>query len=253
MIIKTENEKGVLREAGKRLAVVLNDVISIVKSGMMESELDQYALSLIEKWGDKPAFLNYKPNNTRKPYPATLCVSINNNVVHGIPKDYKIKDGDMVSLDLGLIHKGIIVDIAKTIIVGDGSDEEKRLIKVTKDALIKGIEASLAGGHIGDIGYAIETFVSDTGFSVVAELGGHGVGCRVHEEPFIPNIGKKGTGPEIVEGMVLALEPIISAGSPKIKTLHDGYTIQTKDGSKTAHFEHTILVNKDGPEIITII
>ena len=251
-VFKDHNDIALLREAGKRLAVVLNTVIGSIKVGVTGEELNKQAYELIVAGGDVPAFLNYTIEGEKNPYPATLCVSVNNGVVHCIPSSLKkLKEGDIVGLDIGLIHKGIVVDMAKTVAVGEISDEEKRLLEVTQGALTAGINAIRVGGHIGDIGHAIESHVKGTGFSIVPELGGHGVGRKVHEEPFIANFGKVGTGPEIEEGMVLALEPILNQGASGVRFLSDGYTVETSDGSKSAHFEHTIAIVKNGCEVLT--
>ncbi|MEX0933907.1 MAG: type I methionyl aminopeptidase [Candidatus Paceibacterota bacterium] len=250
-ILEKIEEREILREAGRRLALILEDTIAHVRVGVTPRFLDEYAYKRIVEGGDIPAFLNYTPEGAVSPFPASLCVSVNDEVVHGIPGDTPLKESDIVSLDLGLIHKALVVDMARTIAVGRISSEEEKLISITKEALKKGIEASCVGGHIGDIGSAVEKAVAPSGFRVVSELGGHGVGRRVHEEPFVPNVGTTGTGEEIVEGMVLALEPIVTIGSPEIILHKDGYTIKTKSGSRSAHFEDTILITKEGVEIIT--
>lgn len=250
-IILTEKEKNIARDSGRRLSAVLYKVINIVAPGISPRELDKYAESLIRKGGDEPAFLDYKPSGARIPYPASLCVSVNNEVVHGIPKKRPIKAGDIVSLDIGLKHKGFITDMARTISVGDIGKEAQKLIDVTREALARGVKSSRVGAHIGDIGYAIFSFVKKNGFSVVKELGGHGVGHNVHEEPHIPNFGARGAGVELKEGMVLALEPIVNEGSGGVMLDKDGYTFKTKDGKLSAHFEDTILITVDGPEILT--
>lgn len=253
MVIIKKQEKQTLKEAGRRLASVLDKIISKVIVGATEKELDEYAYGLITGGGDSPAFLHYRPAGAGLPYPATLCVSVNDTVVHGIPKDYRIQEGDIVSLDIGLEHNGIIVDMAKTVPVGRIDAEARKLLQATEGALYRGIAAIRPGGRIGDIGSAISSFVKISGFTIVRELGGHGVGKKVHEEPFIPNFGKNGTGPLIKEGMVLAVEPIVNEGSGDIVEMPDGYTLKTKDGKRSAHFEHTILVTPEGGEIITKI
>ena len=201
----------------------------------------------------RSCFLGYTPEGAPRPYPATLCVSINDEIVHGIPNesDKVLKEGDIVGLDLGLSHDGIIVDSAITVPVGKVSDESVRLMRATKDALDAGIAAAKSGAHIGDISHAIQQEIEQSGFRVVRELGGHAVGDKVHEEPFIPNYGRKGEGELLTEGMVLALEPISAAGKAAVVVAPDGYTYRTKDGSRSAHFEHTILIEKDGARIIT--
>ncbi|MBI2409803.1 type I methionyl aminopeptidase [Candidatus Kaiserbacteria bacterium] len=253
MTIASLEQKAALIEGGKRLAAILSQVASRVAPGVNTEELDDLAEKLIRDGGDLPAFLGYTPEGASRPYPATLCVSVNDEIVHGIPNESskKLEEGDIAGLDLGLTHAGVIVDAAVTVQVGAVSDESKRLIRATENALAAGIAAAKAGNHMGDISHAIQREIEAAGFSVVKELGGHGVGARVHEEPFIANYGRTGTGPLLKEGMVLALEPISSAGKGAVVLSPDGYTFRTKDGSRSAHFEHTILLEKDGARIIT--
>ena len=253
MTIRDDKQKETLIEAGKRLAVILQAVGKKAIAGVTAEELDTAAELLIREGGDTPSFLGYTPEGAKRPYPATLCVSVNDEIVHGIPNEEPkiLKQGDIVGLDLGLTHDGIIVDAAITVAVGTVSEESWRLMRATEDALAAGIEAAKAGNHVGDISQAIQEVIEDAGFTVVKALGGHGVGDVVHEEPFIPNYGKKGEGVWLFEGMVLALEPIASAGKGGVILAPDGYTYRTKDGSRSAHFEHTILLEKDGARIIT--
>lgn len=253
MIITTPKQKKDLIEAGKRLARVLEACAKAVKPGVSAEALDDLAERLIRDGGDTPAFLGYTPEGAGRKYPATLCVSINEEVVHGIPNEGKkiLKNGDIVSLDLGLIHEGIIVDAATTVAVGKPSKQDAKLMRATEEALAAGIAAAKPGGHVGDISHAIEQVLKKAGVAVVKALGGHGVGERVHEEPFVANFGKAGEGPELVEGMVLALEPIASAGKGAIVLRPDGYTYATRDGSRASHHEHTILIEKAGARIIT--
>jgi methionyl aminopeptidase len=254
MIITNDIERANLIEGGRRLAGVLTALRTHVAPGVTAEELDDLAERIIIDAGDEPCFLGYTPEGGSRPYPATLCVSINDEVVHGIPNESVkvLKEGDIVSLDLGLRHNGIIVDSAITVPVGTISEEMKKLLQVTEEALSAGIEASLPGNRVGDISYAIAEVIERGGFKVIKELGGHGVGDLVHEEPFIPNYGKKGDGELLVEGMVLALEPIASAGKAGVMITSDGYTFRTKDGSRSAHFEHTILLEKGGARIVTV-
>lgn len=253
MIITNDTERENLIEGGKRLAAVLEALRAKVAPGVTTEELDDLAESMIRDGDDEPCFLGYTPDGAGRAYPATLCVSINDEVVHGIPNESlkTLKEGDIVGLDLGLRHGGIVVDAAITVPVGKVNDETKKLLHVTEEALAAGIAAASPGNHVGDIGYAIQKEIEVAGFSVVKELGGHGVGDRVHEEPFIPNFGKPGRGELLEEGMVLALEPISSAGKAAVILASDGYTYRTKDGSRSAHFEHTILLEKSGARIIT--
>ncbi|MBI2025206.1 type I methionyl aminopeptidase [Candidatus Kaiserbacteria bacterium] len=253
MIVKNDTERANLIEGGKRLAVVLTALRTKVAPGVTAQELDDLAEKMIRDGGDEPCFLGYTTEGANRPYPATLCVSINDEVVHGIPNESVkvLKDGDIVGLDLGLTHNGVIVDAAITVPVGEVDEITKKLLMATERALVAGIAQAKPGNHTGDISHAIQEEIEGAGFSVVRELGGHGVGERVHEEPFIPNFGRAGTGPELVEGMVLALEPISAAGRARVNLASDGYTYRTKDGSRSAHFEHTILLENGGARIIT--
>jgi len=254
MIISSDIERENLIEGGKRLAKVLAALRAKVAPGVTTEELDDLAEQLIRDGGDEPCFLGYTPEGAQRPYPATLCVSINDEVVHGIPNESVkiLKEGDIVGLDLGLTHNGIIVDAAITVPVGSIDEETKKLLHATEAALTSGIAAAQIGKHIGDISGAIQKVIEGAGFKVVKELGGHGVGDLVHEDPFIPNFGREGEGELLKEGMVLALEPISSAGKAAVILAPDGYTFRTKDGSRSAHFEHTILLEKDGARIITL-
>jgi len=255
VIIRNDIERANLIEGGKRLAAVLVALREKVAPGVTTEELDDLAEEMIRNGGDEPCFLGYTPEGAGRPYPATLCVSINDEVVHGIPNESVkvLKEGDIVGLDLGLRHDGIVVDAAITAPVGTVNEETKKLLRATEDALTAGIGAATSGKHVGDISSAIQKVIEDAGFSVVKELGGHGVGDLVHEEPFIPNFGRPGQGELLEEGMVLALEPISSMGRATVILAPDGYTFRTKDGSRSAHFEHTILIEKEGARIITTL
>lgn len=254
MLIKNEDDIKRLREGGKRLAIIMKKLVAEVKPGMSTEEIDMLATRLIEDGGDEPALLRYLPHGSERPYPATICISVNDEVVHGIPNESPriFGEGDIVSLDLVLRHEALYVDMAVTVPVGRVDEKAKRLIEVTKKALQAGIRASRAGNTIGDIGHAIEQSVLPSGFSVVKELGGHAVGHAVHEYPYIPNYGKSGKGMTLKPGMVLALEPIVNEGSPDLYLADDGYTYKTQDGSHSAHFEHSILITEDDPEILTV-
>ncbi len=253
--IKTEKDIAILREGGKRLARILAAVAEAAKPGVSTADLDALAHTLIAEGGDESAFLGYRPKGASRKYPASLCVSINDEVVHGIPNENPrtLKNGDVVSLDLGLIHEGLITDHAVTVGVGEVSAPAKQLLSVTKDALMVGIAAAEAGKTTGDIGFAIERFVHKSGsFGIVEELTGHGVGYGVHEDPFVPNYGRSGEGAPLRPGMVIAIEPMLTLGGKEIFVADDGYTIRTDDGSTAAHFEHTILITPKGPaEILT--
>ncbi|HEX8994364.1 MAG TPA: type I methionyl aminopeptidase, partial [Candidatus Paceibacterota bacterium] len=251
MIIRTQEERDGIRAAGKLLSEVLRDVVAHAKAGVIAKALDERAEELIRAGGAVPVFLNYRVEGIRTPYPATLCISINDGVVHGIPSDYVLKEGDIVSLDCGLSLNGFISDSATTIIIGKGSDEDERLLEATRKALHAGIAAARAGGTTGDIGAAVEAVAKQARFTVVRDLGGHGTGRQLHESPHIANFGAPGRGEKLVEGMVLALEPIFTTGGGAIKLDSDGWTYRTRDHSHAAHFEHTIIVGKNGSEIVT--
>jgi len=255
MIITNEKERATLIEAGKRLARVMAALKEKVTEGVTAEELDDLAEQMIRDGGDTPAFLGYTPEGALRPYPSALCVSVNDEVVHGIPNESQkvLKEGDIVGLDFGLIHEGVVVDAALTLPVGKIDAESKKLLRATEKALAAGIAAARIGNHMGDISNAIQKEIESAGFSVVKSLGGHGVGNKVHEEPFIANFGKAGTGRELKEGTVLALEPISAAGKAAVTIAPDGYTYRTKDGSRSAHFEHTILIEGDKARIITTL
>ncbi|MBI2582941.1 type I methionyl aminopeptidase, partial [Candidatus Azambacteria bacterium] len=203
--------------------------------------------------GGEPSFKGYTPYGYKKPYPAALCTSVNAVVVHGLPSDYQMKEGDIVGLDLGMIYNGLFTDMAVTVPVGEVSEEALRLIEVTQKALGVGIKEVKPGNHIGDIGAAIQEFVEAQGLNVVRDLVGHGVGKKVHEEPYVPNYGKRGEGPIIREGMVLALEPMVVAGDWELEIASDGYGYETKDKRLAAHFEHTVAAMGDSPEVVTMV
>jgi len=250
--IKTPEEIKILRDGGKILASILLKVADKAKLGVTTFELDEYAEFLIKEAGGGPAFKNYKTGDDKYPFPSTLCVSINDEVVHGIPaQDRILKEGDIISLDLGLKWRGLYTDAAITVGVGKISADAEKLLNVTKSALEKGIKVIKEKSAIGDIGFAIQSYVEASGFNVVKKLVGHGVGYAVHEEPEIPNFGKKRSGEILKEGMILAIEPMVCFGSADVVLDKNGWTWKTKDGFLAAHFEHTIAVTKKGCEILT--
>lgn len=255
IIIKTKEEIEILREGGKRLATILHKVKEMVKPGISTWELDKYAEKLIKDGGDYPAFLNYRPAGAKIAFPASLCVSVNDEVVHGIPsRDRILQEGDIVSLDLGLKHKGLFTDMALTVSVGVVGKGSQKLIEITKQALQVGIDTAYGGNTVGDIGYAVESFVraqKGNTYGIVEVLSGHGVGHAIHEDPYIPNFGKRGKGEKLVPGMVVAIEPMVNNGTKNVTIDEDGYTIRTADGKKSAHFEHTILITEGDAEILT--
>ena len=251
-IIKDQKEIESIIECGKRLASVLDIVAKSVKAGITTEELDRIARVEIEKLGDTPSFLGFTPEGIRNPYPAALCVSINEEVVHGIPSKKIIKEGDVVSVDLGLRHNKLFCDHAKTVVVGKASKEIHDLVKDTKKALELGIAQARIGNTTGDIGNAIETIAKNKNYGLVKILSGHGVGKKIHDDPYVPNYGKPGQGVKLVEGMVIAIEPMFTLGKGHVRALSDEYTYVTKDRSMSAHFEHTVLITKDGPKTLTI-
>lgn len=251
--IKTKEDIAILREGGKRHAQILRELATMVKPGISASELNDYANKLVVENGDKAAFLDYKPKGAKRAYPASLCVSINDEVVHGIPneEDKVLKEGDIVTLDLGLNHKGLFTDMAITVPVGNISSELEKLLRVTKEALMAGIRAAKGGKRIGDIGAMIQKFAIVNNYGIVEELAGHGVGYNVHEDPYVPNYGQAGKGELLKPGMVIAIEPMFNLGTKKVTLDDDGYTYRTVDGKPSAHFEHTVLITKGNAEILT--
>ena len=258
---KTEEEIAIMREGGKIHAKILREVARKVKAGVKASELNLYAERLIDEAGGTAAFLGYQPKGVKRPYPAALCVSINDEIVHGIPnaEPKVLKEGDIVGLDIGLKFgsnsspqtMAMITDAAITVPVGKVDERGMKLIRATEEALSVGIKAMRIGGHLGDIGAAIMKVAERNGFSIAEDLSGHGVGYSVHEEPFVPNEAKIGEGPELVPGLVIAIEPMFCEGGGTVKCLKDGYTYVTKDGLRAAHFEHTVAVTKKGIEVLT--
>ncbi len=250
IIIKTQKEIEHLHEAGVRVARVVRDTAVLLKPGITTRELDTFAEEMIRAMGDVPAFLNFTPEGAKKPYPATLCTSRNNEIVHGIPNDEPLRDGDIVSIDCGLRHNGVFVDHAVTVAVGNVSAEIQQLIDDTNIAMNLGIQQAMTGNTTGDIGYAIESFVNDR-YGIVRVMSGHGVGRYIHEEPYVPNYGLPGKGVRLVENMVIAIEPMLTLGTDNVIFKKDGYTVTTKDHSLSAHFEHTVWISPTGPKILT--
>jgi methionyl aminopeptidase len=251
MIVRTPEEREGITEAGRRLGAVLEILEREVRPGMTTAEIDARAEALIRETGDEPSFKGYMPEGADYPFPAALCISVNEEVVHGIPGSRVLEDGDIVTLDLGLTHKGFVADSAVTVPVGKVDPKVRELLDTTRLALENAIAAARPGARIGDISAATGLTFAGTGFSVVKVLGGHGVGASVHEEPWIANDGHPGTGPEIIPGMVLALEPIANLGKASVFVGKDGYTFLTRDGSKSAHFEHTILIEEEETHVLT--
>lgn len=247
IVLKTGRELKVMREACRISAGALKLVGSAVEPGVTTAELDRLAEDYIRSEGAVPNFKNYNG------YPATACISINNEVIHGIPsKSRKIVAGDIVSVDLGAMFEGYHGDNAATFACGDVTSEAKRLMDATRESLYEGINAARAGGRIGDISSAVQQYVEARGFSVVRQFVGHGIGTKLHEAPEVPNFGTAGRGVRLLPGMTLAIEPMVNIGKPDVRVLSDGWTVLTSDGSLSAHFEHTIVITPDGPQIMTI-
>jgi methionyl aminopeptidase len=249
--LKTGKAIDYIRESSRIVAETLQLLKRSVKAGMTTKELDKIAEDYILSNNGVPAFKGY-PDGSIDSFPAALCCSVNEEVVHGIPGDRVFHDGDIVSLDMGVVKRGFYGDGALTVGIGQISETNKLLIEVTEKSLYLGIEQAVEGNHIQDISVAVQTYVESHGFSIVRDLTGHGVGKRLHEEPAIPNYGKKGNGPKIRTGMTLAIEPMVNAGTYAVKTLKDGWTVVTRDGAASAHFEHTVFINGNKPEILTV-
>jgi len=251
--IKKPEEIEILKDGGKRHAFILRELKKMVAPGVTTQSLEDKARELIDEEGDKGAFLNYTPRGAKRAFPAALCVSINNEIVHGIPNEESrvLEEGDVVTLDLGLTHKGLITDSAVTVAVGEVGERERKLIAHTEEALALGIKQARGGGCIGDISFAIGSFARSFGYGVPEGLAGHGVGYAVHEDPYVPNEGFKGQGECLVPGMVIAIEPMLTLGGDRIVLSSDGYTYKTKDGSIAAHAEHTIVITEGDPIVVT--
>ena len=248
ILLKTGRELQIMKEACRISAGALQAAGKAVEPGVTTAELDRLAEEYILSQGGEPNFKNYEG------YPATACISINNEVIHGIPSHTrKLRAGDIVSIDLGAKFDGYHGDNAATFACGDISEEAKRLMDTTRESLYEGIHAACAGGRIGDIGHAVQQYVEARGYSVVRQFVGHGVGLNLHEAPEVPNFGTPGRGIRLMPGMTLAIEPMVNAGAPGVRVLPDGWTVLTRDGSLSAHFEHTVAITADGPKIMTVI
>lgn len=275
--IKTKEEIAILREGGARHAFILRELKGMVRAGLSTADLETRARELIAEGGDRPSFQNYTPHGAKRPYPSALCVCINDEVVHGIPSENPriISPGDIVTIDLGLVHHKLFTDSAVSVVVpvdvgdigaevgvtGRSSAEQRdlqkkyesrsALLRVAEEALTAGIKAAKGGRHVGDIGSAIERVIRPTDAAIIAELCGHGLGYGVHEDPFVPNFGDPGTGELLKPGMIIAIEPILTLGKPKIRLLADGYTYVTVDGADSVQVEHTLLITKGDAEVLT--
>jgi methionyl aminopeptidase len=250
--IKTKKEIDYIKESCKITAETLQLLKRYVKAGITTKELDQIAEDYIKSNNAVAAFKGYSQGGSSIDYPGAICASIDNEVVHGIPGNRVLKNGEIISLDFGVQKNGYFGDAALTVAVGEITAEKQRLMDVTEKSLYLGIEQAVENNKVHDISYAVQKYVEDNGFSVVRDLCGHGVGKYLHEEPSIPNFGKKGSGPKLKNGMTIAIEPMVNMGKYNVKTDYDGWTVLTIDGLPSAHFEHTILVSNGKPEILTV-
>ncbi len=245
-IVTLKRDVDSVRESCRIVRKVLTELAQFIEPGVTTAEINALGRDIMRTEGAVPSFLNYNG------YPAAVCVSINREVVHGIPSAERVvKDGDLVSIDVGAYKNGYHGDAADTIIVGSVSSEVRRLVEVTYEARNLGIAAAIQGNHVGDIGYAVQSYVESNGFSVVHQLVGHGIGKKLHERPQVPNYGKAGKGMKLSNGLLLAIEPMVNAGAAKVRVLKDGWTVVTDDGSLSAHAENTIMINGNSPEILT--
>lgn len=252
ILIKTKKEIDYIRESCRIVAEVLQLVKSNVRPGVTTKELDMIADDYILSNNAIPAFKGYSQGGSSIDYPASICTSIDNAVVHGIPGDSVLKNGEILSIDVGVNKNGYFGDAALSVGVGEITDEFKKLLDVTEKSLYLGIEQARVDNRVHDISAAVQEYVEANGFSVVRDLCGHGVGKYLHEDPAVPNFGRKGTGPKLKKGMTIAIEPMVNIGTYKVKTASDGWTILTADGSASAHFEHSIVINNSKPEILTV-
>lgn len=247
----TEKQIPILRESCRIAAQVLADMCDYVEAGMNTYDLDQFGKKKLAEYGAESACYQYKVRDLI--FPSHTCLSVNDEVIHGIGRlDREIGEGDVVSVDVCVRYQGIIGDNARTVIVGQGRPEDEKLLAITRTALERAISRATVGNRVGEISHAVQSYVEKNGFSVVRDFVGHGVGKTMHEDPQIPNYGRRRFGPKLVPGMALAIEPMVNAGTHKVEMLGDGWTAVTKDHKRSAHFEHTVLVTPDGPEILTV-
>ncbi|MFZ0888336.1 MAG: type I methionyl aminopeptidase [Candidatus Binataceae bacterium] len=250
ILLKSAEEIALMRKANQIVAEILDAVAAAVRPGISTDELDRMAEELIYQKGATPAFKGYAPRGVA--YPNSLCVSVNDEIVHGIPSGRKLKPGDIVGLDFGVVYKGFYGDSARTVAVGKIPERAERLLKVTREALYAGIEQARSGNRISDIAHAVQTRVEAAGYSVVEEFAGHGIGRNLHEDPQVPNYFRAGMpNPRLKEGMVLAIEPMVNEGRADLRILDDGWTAVTADGTLSAHFEHSVAITADGPQILS--
>ena len=250
--IKSPAQIAKMRESGKLLAHALDEMSAAAKPGVTLKEIDSIGKAILDEAGAKSPFLNYHPAWAPTPFPGVICASVNDVIVHGIPGDYLLKDGDLLSIDFGVVLDGWCSDAARTIAIGSVSASDQKLSDVTREALYAGIAAAQLGNTLGDIGFAISQLAKKNKFGILDDHGGHGIGSEMHMEPFLPNVGKRGKGTRLREGMVLAIEPMfIADGSGGYKEDADGWTLRTRRGAKAAHWEHSVAITADGPVVLT--
>lgn len=247
IILKSNEEIAKIRESNRIVAEILGKLREVMAPGITTKDLDRLAEEMAKKHSARTAFKGYRG------YPASLCTSVNSEVVHGIPSNREVREGDIISLDFGILSKGYYGDAAITVPVGEVPDEGKRLIKITEESLYRGIQEARAGNRLGDISAAVQEHVESAGFSVVRDFVGHGIGKSLHEDPQIPNYGTRGRGIVLREGMVFAIEPMVNEGTFDVTVSRDGWTVVTRDGKLSAHFEHTVAISNNGPEILSIV
>ncbi len=253
-VLKTRREIDRLRAANAVVAEVLDAIGRMVAPGVSTWDLEEEARRILARRGARSAFLNYRPGPDMPPYPAVLCVSVNEEVVHGIPNPKRVlREGDIVSVDFGAFKEGFCGDAARTFLVGQVSEEAARLVAVTAEALERAVQAAQPGNRLGDVGHAVQSYVESHGYSVIRQFVGHGIGRRMHEEPQVPNYGRPGRGLKLKPGLVLAIEPMVSMGGPEVEILEDGWTAVTVDRSLAAHFEHSVAITEDGPVVLDVV
>lgn len=251
IFLKTDEEIELMREANRLVGMTLGEVAKHIKPGVTPAQLDKIAKEFIYDHGAIPSFLGYKGAPGTVDFPGAICASVNDQVVHGFPTDYILKDGDVISVDCGTEKNGFCGDSAYTFCVGEVAEDVKALLRTTKESLYMGIEKAVEGNRIGDIGEAVQTYCERRGYSVVRELVGHGIGRKMHEAPEVPNYGKRGTGPLLKKGMCIAIEPMINMGSKNVVFENDGWTIRTRDRKPSAHFEHTVAIRQGKADILS--
>jgi len=251
IVIKSEKEIELMKEPCRIVALALQKMEEAIKPGMTTKDLDKIAETVLKQEGAKPSFKGQQGFEGSKPYPAIICASVNHQVIHGIPGEYVLKDGDIVSVDMGAYKNGYHGDAARTFAVGEISEQAKKLIEVTKQSFFEGLKMARVGNRVSDISHAVQSYVEQYGFSVVRDFVGHGVGKELHEEPQVPNYGKPGRGPRLQKGMVIAVEPMINEGTFEIEILRDGWTVVTADGKLSAHYENTFVITDGEAEILT--